>query len=162
MNSDAISLPLFRGVFAADQLPRQVKYPSLYVANTKGRRSKGEHWVCFYFGPNREAEYFDSLGRPPRLPWHRDFLKRNARRYITTPSRIQSLDSELCGQYCIMFAMHRARGVSLFSFLSRFSIYDYDLNDDKVIQWFVKNVKWKNKTSQSGQGCCRGRRVSHS
>lgn len=161
VKSDLRAKPYFKGVFAADQLPRQVPYPSLYIANTKPARHRGEHWVGFFFGQNREAEYFDSLGRPPRTPWHRDFLKRNSRRYVASPHRIQSLESELCGQYCVMYALYRARGVSLFTFLNRFSPYDFRSNDALVETWFERCFSGKPGSNRMvGQGCCKASRVS--
>lgn len=50
MEKDKFTKDLFRGVFAADQLPKHVAYfPSLYIVNTDTSQGEGEHWVVLYF-----------------------------------------------------------------------------------------------------------------
>ena len=39
----------FRGVFAANRLPKRVsRYPSAYIVNTDPASKPGTHWVAFY------------------------------------------------------------------------------------------------------------------
>lgn len=139
LRSDPKTSPIFRGVFAADRLPLRAHYPSLYCVNTMAHHHPGEHWVILFFSRDKCVEYFDSLGRAPRPPWHTEFMKRNARQHLYSRFRVQSLTSNYCGQYCIMYAMNRARGKSMSAFLNRFSKRDYIANDALVARTFAHN-----------------------
>lgn len=129
---------VYKGVYAADTLPKRVEYPSFYIANTQPQDHSGEHWVAFFFSRDKSVECFDSLGQRPWRPWHDAFVKRNARRFIYTPFRLQSLTSDVCGQYCIVYGLNRIRGISLPAFLKRFSRKNQRRNDALVTQLFTR------------------------
>ena len=56
---------IFGGVYARDQLPKSVKYPTAMVWNTDPADQPGEHWVATYFNEDGMGEYFDSYGLEP-------------------------------------------------------------------------------------------------
>ena len=46
----------------------QIVYRTMLVCNTDPAHRAGEHWVVMYVDDEGKfGEYFDSLGRPPRL-----------------------------------------------------------------------------------------------
>ena len=53
---------IFGGVYARDQLPKSIKYPTAMVWNTDPANQPGEHWVATYFNEDGMGEYFDSYG----------------------------------------------------------------------------------------------------
>ena len=65
-----------------------------------------------------DAEFFDSYGHKPCYFDARlcDFLSKY--NTIYNPIHFQAPLSIVCGQYCLMFLMHRARGVSFNDILS--------------------------------------------
>jgi hypothetical protein len=94
-------------VICADELPAFMKRRSqFYVVNTDPCGRRGKHWVAFYFSENI-CEFYDSLGQTPQHyhPRFEKVLLANGPRYGYIRDRIQALDSDVCGQYCIYFAV---------------------------------------------------------
>ena len=90
-------------VCPADCIPLHVtKRPQIYIVNTDPRGYEGRHWVAFYFPVDGQCEYFDSCGRPPRLPWFKESLKNNGPSFIYNVKRIQDYHSKTCGCYCVI------------------------------------------------------------
>ena len=59
---------------------------------------------------------------------------------------LQSLYSQSCGDYAMMYLIDRAEGCTLNEFLNRFKKHDYVNNDHKVGQMLKKLIEldWKN------------------
>lgn len=106
-----------KGVYPRDLLPRSVHTPSAIVVNTDPHTRPGTHWTAIYINENREADYFDSYGRPPNITC-KDFIQRNSRVARFSTLTLQSLTSSLCGQYCVLFLYFRSRGFSMDQFLN--------------------------------------------
>ena len=139
MRKDKHVAPFFEGVFAADTLPvRLQKRPALLIANTDPITKPGQHWVAFYIGKNGEGEYWDSYGMPPLVPNHKRFLNRLCKKWTYNHTSLQSLDSEVCGEYCALYLIHRAHGISLHQFLKKRFTTDPEKNDQVVRQLFKR------------------------
>ena len=116
----------FLGVFARDHVPTTIhNYPACFVANTDPSSKPGEHWVAFYLTTPQKIDFFDSYGFHPRaygftLP----VTSYNHTQY-------QSLKSNVCGQYCILYLYSRT--------LCRCSS-KLAWNDSKVAKW-VRSLK---------------------
>ena len=108
-----ITLPVRNvGVYAADCLPHRISPYTALVVNTDPHNETGTHWVVFYLDENYSdgrgmIEYFDSYGQPPHLHSYQGFLRRNARRYLYNEVCLQSLDSQVCGHYCLLYLYYR-------------------------------------------------------
>lgn len=111
----------FLGVYALDQLPENVELVRrdrwFLVCNCCPSTRIGEHWIAiFYERGSGEVEFFDSFGLPPdaydaRLLAFLDSLWMiGALTYNNTP--LQSLDSDACGHYCVLFGVARCRGLA--------------------------------------------------
>ena len=138
LEQDPVTSKKFCGVFPSDKLPQTIdRYPCGFVANTDPSSGPGTHWVAFYFPSEEKGEFFDSYGHAPE--YYRksfgDFLK--SRAWDFNRRKLQSAWSDVCGQYCIFYLSHRARGQSMSNIVHLFN-NDTILNDTKVSQ-FVKS-----------------------
>ena len=106
--------PCFLGVFPSDHLLslRIKRFPAALVANTDSSDEKGEHWVCFYFDKNGNAEYFDSYGFAPINCNLLQFFESNGKNHTWNKEQLQSVKSTVCGQWCIAYLSKRCRGQS--------------------------------------------------
>lgn len=103
LKTDRYTEHIFRGIFAADILPKRIKdLPCGFIANTDPSHKPGEHWVAFYIDANGNAEYFDSYGVQPKLKHFKNFLEQNSiSDYHWNSCPLQGPFSSVCGQYCL-------------------------------------------------------------
>ena len=157
MRADSFGKRQFRGVFAADRLPKRVStYPSAYIVNTDPASKPGTHWVAFYFPNKDHGEFFDSYGQTPGF-YHRgfeNFLNKNSYRWTYNHTTLQSLNSSVCGQYCLWYLLHRCRGISI----SRTLYYFRKSKEwnDRMVEHFICNrfhIILKHKTCNLSQRC---------
>ena len=113
------------------------------MCNASPSSSRGTHWFAL-FKENNIVELMDPLGANPTTYDLVPFLKdQKADRCIYNGVRIQSLDSKVCGHYCIFFAFWRSMGYSMENILQFFSEHDFVANDLSVLNFyktFNKNV----------------------
>ena len=136
--------PIFKGVFASDQLPKEkdIQTRSAYIVNVDTHDKHGSHWLSI-FVENDQCEVFDSYGLP--LHWYRPspFVTWVFKHYQDVSSNIgqlQTTDSYTCGHYALFFLFARARGKSMESFIQPFKyLRDVD-NDHKINETLRKLV----------------------
>lgn len=128
----------FKGVFAADMLPMTFQKPAIFIVNTDTKDKPGEHWISIYFSNGGVCEYFDSFGMPPIVCEHIKFIKEHANKLLYNPMSIQSLDTSVCGQYCVMFACHKLKNKTFQSFLNLFDKKNSYNNDAVVIIMYMR------------------------
>ena len=131
----------FCGVYAQNNLPKTLDvYPCGLIANTDPKGKPGKHWVAFYLSSPYEGEFFDSYGYPPSFysSHYVSFLNRNAKEWSFNHKELQSTWSRVCGQYCIFYFLHRARGVSLSTIVNIFSS-NKECNDH-IVNHFVRQL----------------------
>lgn len=109
------------GVFPADQIPQHWERPCALVVNTDDSSKPGTHWVAIYVSADGHASYFDSYGLPPTVEAHLDRIRRNSTSYEWSIPQLQSIDSSVCGQFCIAFLFYMSHGYDLRRFCSLFS-----------------------------------------
>ena len=122
--TDEYTSRFFRGVMPYDKLPSTDSASGLYVVNTDSSLGPGKHWVCVFVGDL--CEYFDSLGNPPLEA--KLFIQNQRKPYIYSNIKLQGSDSDVCGDYCILFSYFRCRGYSMEKFVNMFT-NDVDKND---------------------------------
>jgi hypothetical protein len=144
----------FLGCFAGDQLPSNLlrvggvrgdKFqPVCFIANTDISKDVGSHWVVFALPRVGELEYFCPLG----ISYHHWPLFYNYIKNVVAPdkilfnlSRIQSLNSETCGQLCVEFVVKRDNGQSFVNILNKFS--KNTLSNDISAVHFVNKLENK-------------------
>lgn len=147
-------------VYAANRLPRTLSTPCGIIINTDPDTKPGSHWIAIFIDKYRNGEFFDSYGFPPQIDFHKQFLKTACRKWIHSPVGLQSYNTIVCGQYCLVFLYFRARGRSMGEFLKIFSGDPH--NNDKIVTQLYhrlfKSVKYKKSNhSSKSQGCGRRR-----
>ena len=116
------------GVFARDELPRDDLLPGTYVVNSHD--APGEHWFLIFVEDGMEL--YDSLGRSPK-----DYGIYQPCDYLS--KRLQSYNSNTCGQYVLYFLYWRSRGIDMYSLFTSLK------NDSENIiqehfQWLQMNI----------------------
>lgn len=144
---------IFCGVYAADKIPsvHQIKKP-LLIVNTDSSHHSGTHWIVFFIrkkdARNTQIEIFDSSGEIKMMKnkyFKRYFQINFPLQHIKINTNcVQSYTSNLCGIYCIVFALYKARKKSFDYFLKLFHPKNLRENDRKVVKIFKKYFKSSN------------------
>ena len=99
---------------------------------------RGEHWIAMYC-ENDNLEFFDSFGMSPLMyegvPDFIEKQKTNSVKYNC--KQLQSIDSDACGHYCIVYAVWRAQGYSLYDIMERFDKLN---NRDNFVKFMITNI----------------------
>ena len=141
--SDQATSEYFIGVFAADQLPT-VKINQdvwLLICNCCPINMPGEHWIALFGNARQEIEMFDSFGFSPNVydGVHQFIREQHPTLLRYNTHQLQSLDSDACGPYCILYAYYRSRGWTLDSIVE--NIVER-MNRDDFIKFIVENVMY--------------------
>ena len=142
---------VFYGTVPCDRLPRTLPQegPTAYIVNTDPHDEPGRHWIAIWTEGN-VSEIMDSYGlslevygtTDPIVEW----LNRHSKYQLHNRQSLQSLFSQSCGDYALMYLIDRAEGRSMQQFLNRFKKDDYVNNDRKVGQMMkrliVDDVMW--------------------
>lgn len=103
----------FLGVFASDMIPLSaLSFPCCFVANTKPSSHSGEHWIAVIKSSKNEGYYFDSYGMPPTNFPEIAMVLEPCVEWNYNSKQLQSLLTTVCGQYCVFFILHIARGLT--------------------------------------------------
>lgn len=159
MRHDPHAAGMFCGVFASDTLPRSVShFPACFIVNTDPIRKSGTHWQAIFIDKDRRGEFFDSYGMAPYIRDHVIFLDKMCKSYKYNRQDLQSIDSAVCGQYCVMNLLFKAHGYTLNYFLDCFFSADCVKNDvieSKMFKRYSKNVKLCDDIYVKKQACCK-------
>ena len=136
ISNDQVARLVFLGVFARDKIPLKIKYPSCFIINTHTSSKQGEHWLSIYYNKNGEAEFFDSYGNHPSYYQLESYLDKTSSKWTYNRKQIQSVISDFCGHYCVLFILHKCRNMSLDTFISKFS--DSTIENDLLMLMFLK------------------------
>ena len=83
-----------------------------YVVNLDNDDQPGSHWVAIWIGC-AGAEYFDPIGLPPLFTDIEQFMDKASGQWTYNDAELQSVDSDVCGHYCLFYLFHRRRGMPL-------------------------------------------------
>ena len=111
--------------------------PVGYILNTDPCQQPGEHWVCLYIDSNGRGEYFDSYGLPPLHPDVTRALDQGTQTWTWNTRRLQSLDTAVCGQYTVFYALHRVRGYTMADIVHLFPRDNTPEDNDTLVYDFV-------------------------
>ena len=131
---------IYRGVFAADELPEITfdSRPIVIVANTDPKHMPGTHWVCIYFDASNNGEYFDSFGLRPSRNFE-SYINCYCSSWWYNERQLQSVISKYCGAYCVWFCIMKSRGFAMSALTYRLT-NDTTLNDHLVHKFACKMV----------------------
>lgn len=136
----------FIGVYPLDRIPKIIKNkPALLIVNHDKSNSPGSHWVAIYLPVKGSPEYFDSFGIEPLHKEFLKFFKKNKyTRVLYNKTQLQDFVSTVCGQYCCVYLLHKAKNITLKSFIeSNFKRGNFRQNDKKVETLFRRGFKNK-------------------
>lgn len=131
----------FRGVYPANVLAKlQNIKKGFYIANTSPETSDFGHWIGLYI-TKLKIEVFDSSGILFfKNKYFKQFMKNNASHgLICNKNMIQDPKSNVCGYYCLVFALFRAQKKKFFHFVNMFHKSNLKYNDELIIKLFNKN-----------------------
>ena len=123
LSNDPYSKKYFQTVLAIDdlQLFKKKLKSQAYVINTDKRSGKGEHWLSVFYDGQSNCQFFDSLGFGPEFYNMDDFLKTTVKSIEINKFPVQSVFSEFCGFYSILFILIRSRRIPYINFLEYFN-----------------------------------------
>ena len=99
LKNDTMNESQLQKVYNYPIYPRDSKkYSDKGFVNLDDGRMGGSHWVVFYVRDNKSF-YFDSFGGAP----DKFLLTQLTKSIIYHNSKIQDIDSKLCGSYCLYF-----------------------------------------------------------
>ena len=144
------------GVFPVDKIPKALGRPAGIIANTDDHKHYGSHWVALFVNKIGHGVFFYSYGMPPKVHVFQDRLRKNTITYTWNTKQLQSFNSKVCGQFCIMFLYYMNKGYSLNNFRNLFTTNQH--KNDLIVTRFYNKIKQKcNKRNKdvsnfSGQG----------
>ena len=137
----------FLAVFALDQLPTSIELRKaaerydrwLLVCNCCPASQPGRHWIAVFY-EHGTVEFFDSFALPPdnydRLLTTFLHHATDACEVVYNNVPLQSIDSDACGHYCVLFGVARSRGQSFRSILDEMTA----LNRDNLMKFIVNTL----------------------
>ena len=137
------SREIFLGVFALDGLPTRAELHQknrwFLVCNCCPSTERGHHWVAVFFN-HGSAEFFDSFALSPlaydeRLTRFLHYTS-GAHEILFNDVRLQEIDSDACGHYCILFGVARSGGDTFQNIVKELS----SLTRDNLVKFIVKTV----------------------
>ncbi|HBK84198.1 MAG TPA: hypothetical protein DDZ41_11510 [Flavobacterium sp.] len=142
LSSNKYTKNYFKGVFPLDRIPKTIaNKPALLIVNLDKSNRPGSHWVAIHFPVKGVPEYFDSFGMEP---YHKEFFKlfklNKFRSVLYNKTQLQDFLSDVCGQYCCVYLLNKAKNISLKDFIqTNFRLKKFRENDKKVRSLFQQN-----------------------
>ena len=136
IKSDFTTSQYFLGVFAADRLPRNVKYPCALIVNSDEISKPGTHWFAIFIDKFGNGEYFDSFAVKPWVTHHIRFLNKVSRVWKYNTVCLQNIYSSKCGQYCALYIAMRSRGFSMHDIVTKINKSDSVATDRNLIKMY--------------------------
>ena len=116
----------YLGTFSKDEIPL-IKNNKSFIFNLQNSNLSGSHW-CSLSRNNKNIFIFDSFGIGHILKnIYKIYKKFNI---ITNIYRIQHINSNLCGLFCVLFCLYKVNSKKKFiEFLNLFNVNDYIKNE---------------------------------
>lgn len=136
INHHLRNLPCFIGTFPRDQLPKLKNKPCGVIFNTDDSKRPGSHWIAMFFTEDGRGEFIDPFGLPPLFQDVQEYLSANSPSgWQHNTTTLQSLDSDTCGYYCILFMKLRCANISLKKIMKMFT--DNTFINDQIIKDYI-------------------------
>lgn len=103
------------------------------------------HWVAFYlpYSALEPIEFFDSFGQAFNTysDYFTKFVNRHYKKWIFNNIQLQSNISDVCGQYCCVYALYKSENFGMKKFQKLFDRKKFQQNDCIIIKLFKKYFK---------------------
>ena len=146
LTGDAGSGPVFTDVFARDEFIAGFGFGrGLCVVNTHYSDQPGQHWLAVSYLPGQGVEYFDSYGFPPHIfpDIYAELVRvstRDGNTLLWNDSPLQGALSTVCGDYCVLFCLLKARGWSTQDFSTWMEQIPDSESRDHAVRFTTKNL----------------------
>lgn len=120
-------------------LEQNVKKSSMIIFNYDECDEPGSHWVAVFVCPNGNVEYFDSYAYPPLNELLHIKINNLSRRKTMYNLTCLQGKSSVCGQYCLVYLLLRARGYHMNEIVSFFLQCSVDDERDHVVNQFINS-----------------------
>lgn len=124
------------GTFALNKLPQErIKRPASFIINNDVSSKNGDHWIALVL-TKHQAFFFDSFGLPIIDKQILSFLSRQKIKKVTYSTKcIQSITSNKCGLFCILF-IKVVKCKKMYEFyLEMFCETNLAINDQLVVNY---------------------------
>ena len=132
----------FLGVYALDQLPSpsEVRQRSFLVCNCCPSTQSGQHWIAVFYDRG-QVEFFDSFGLPPnaydaRVVTFLANLATTTDDVLYNNVQLQSIESDACGHYCVLYGVERSRGGTFRGIVAEMEA----MTRDNIIKYIVNTL----------------------
>lgn len=144
---------IFLDIYPSDMLPSKLPFkPCGLIINTHGAYQPGEHWLAMYFDAYGNGELFDSYGITSISSVFGQFLRKHSKHAFIHDRWLQSMDTSVCGMYCIYYLYFKCRGSS---YTEMFSKFDINLpRNDAFICNFIRR-----KFNYAHSICCKEKKM---
>ena len=130
----------FLGCFPLDQLPNfPTQFPKSCIINTQTSTKVGEHWIALIL-TNKHCFYFDSFGLPIINQRIIEYLNPHYTIVRYSDVCIQHIESDKCGEFCIVFVTQVNSKITYEKFISQFNLEDVRENDNIIENWVFASV----------------------
>ena len=122
------------GIFCRDQIPEYLQ-EGWYILNLDKSSGEGTHYTCFYYG--NPSFYFDSFGFDAPQE-----LSKVLKKYYYNEMKIQSLNSDSCGYFCMMIMKECCKTNTKAAFVNILSRFTNRADTNELIlQQYFSNLK---------------------
>ena len=106
---------VFDGIYSIDTLKDIKNKPECIIHNTDPSDKPGEQWVLFFFDESNSVDFYDSLGKDITCYGSEviDFVNRFAENYNQCMEKTQPINTSLCSQYCLYYALCKSQHYSM-------------------------------------------------
>ena len=130
----------FLGCFPLDQLPDfPTQFPKSCIINTQTSTKVGEHWIALIL-TNKHCFNFDSFGLPIIDQRIIEYLNPHYTIVRYSDVCIQHIESDKCGEFCIVFVTQVNSKITYEKFISQFNLEDVRENDNIIENWVFASV----------------------
>jgi hypothetical protein len=147
------TMPGFLGVLPFNHLVKPVHLKRNYyflIVNTDPCFRSGQHWIAIFLYNTWSggvwtwrADYFDSLGNPPKQKSMLDFLQSwCGENWTFNSTALQSKNSSVCGCYCVYFILKRLHNYPMKEIVSRLLSFPSERRDTVVYE-FCKSINYR-------------------
>ena len=138
LRNDKFTRGMFQGVYPSD-----LAACKCFTLPSPVYRQCGYEWQARFtlgFTKEQEGEFFHSYGSPPSKysRTFTTFLNKNSSHWTFNTVTLQGIYSNVCGHYCLYFALYRSRQISMSTIVHRFS-KDTSKNDSLVKRFIEKH-----------------------
>ena len=134
----------FLGVYALDHLPSpsevRQRDRSFLVCNCCPSTQSGRHWIAVFYDRG-QVEFFDSFGLPPnaydaRVVTFLTNLATTTDDVLYNNVQLQSIESDACGHYCVLYGVARSRGDTFRGIVAEMKA----MTRDNIIKYIVNTL----------------------